>query len=91
MTNCSSTCPTQDHATYGACIRAKGLQLNPNLSDTGASKKWDADLQRYRDVRAQGIRPDGTSAAQVSRAEKISQSSGQAYDANKPMFDVTVS
>jgi hypothetical protein len=91
MTNCSSRCPTQDHATFGACIRAKGLQLNPNLSDTTTSKKWDGDLQKYRDARAQGIQPDGTSAAQVQRAEQISQDMGQAYNASKPMFDVSVS
>lgn len=91
MTKCSSSCPTQDHASYGACLRSKNLQLNPNLADTGASKKWDADLQKYRDVRKQGIRPEGTSAAQVDRAEKMSQQMGQAYDANKPMFDVAVS
>lgn len=91
MTNCSSSCPTQDHASYGACLRSKNLQLNPNLSDTATNKKWDATLQKYRDVRAQGIRPDGTSAAQIDRAEKMSESMGQAYDTNKSMFDVTVS
>jgi hypothetical protein len=91
MTKCSSGCPTQNHKTFGECMRSKNLQLNPNLADTGASKKWDADLQKYRDVRKQGIRPDGTSAEQVDRAEKMSQQMGQAYDANKPMFDVAVS
>lgn len=90
MSNCSSRCPTQDHETFGACIRAKGLQLNPNLADTATSKKFDGDLQRYRDVRKQGIQPDGTSAAQVERAERISQDIGQAYNASKPMFDVAV-
>ncbi len=88
--NCSSSCLTQDHETFGACLRAKSLQLKPNLSNTGASKKWDADLQKYRDARKQGIRPDGTSASQVDRAEKMSQQMGQAYDASKPMFDVAV-
>lgn len=90
MTNCSSTCPTQDHATFGACMRAKNLQLNPNLSDTRTSKKFDGDLQRYRDARSQGIQPDGTSAAKVRQAEEMSQQMGRAYDATKPMFDVTV-
>lgn len=91
MAKCSSSCPTQDHASYGACLRSKNLQLNPNLSDTGATKKWDGDLQKYRNARSQGIQPDGTSAAQVDRAERISQSIGQAYDASKPMFDVVAS
>lgn len=90
MTNCASSCPTQDHASYGACLRSKNLQLNPNLSDTKTSKDWDRDLQKYRDARKQGIRPDGTSASQVQRAEQMSQQMGQAYDASKPMFDVAI-
>lgn len=91
MTNCSSSCPTQDHASYGACLRSKNLQLNPNLANADASKKFDSDLQKYRNARAQGIQPDGTSASQVQRAEEMSQRMGQAYDAGKPMFDVTAS
>lgn len=88
--NCSSSCPTQDHATYGACMRAKNLQLNPNLANTQRTKQFDGDLQKYRNARAQGIQPDGTSANQVQRAEETSQRMGQAYNANKPMFDVSV-
>lgn len=90
MTNCSSACPTQDHATFGACMRAKNLQLNPNLSDTQSSKDWDVNLQKYRDARAQGIRPAGTTAAQIEHAEKVSDRAGLAFDANRPMFDVAV-
>jgi hypothetical protein len=90
VTNCSTSCTTKDHATFGACMRAKNLQLNPNLSDTSKSKRFEGDLQRYRDVRGQGIQPAGTSAAQIQKAEEMSQRMGQAYDANKPMFDVAV-
>ena len=89
--SCSSSCPTRDHKTFGECMRSKNLQLKPNLSNTDRTKKLDSDLQRYRDVRAQGIQPDGTSASKVRKAEEMSQSMGQAYDATKPMFDVSVS
>jgi len=91
VTNCSASCATKDHATFGACMRAKNLQLNPNLADTGKSKRFDGDLQRYRDARKQGIQPAGTSGAQIQKAEEMSQRMGRAYDANKPMFDVSVS
>lgn len=71
-------------------MRAKNLRLAPNLSDTGVNKKHDAELQRYRDARAQGIRPDGTSSKKIQQAEELSQQMGQAYDVNRSMFDVTV-
>jgi len=76
---CSSACPTQDHKTFGECMRAKNLQLNPNLSNTGASKAWDAELSAYRDARAQGIQPSGTTMAKVREAVDISNATGVAY------------
>jgi len=79
MTNCSSGCVTQDHKTFGECMRAKNLQLNPNLSNTGASKAWDAELSAYRDARAQGIQPSGTTMAKVREAVEISNATGVAY------------
>jgi len=76
---CSSACPTQDHRTFGECMRSKNLQLTPNLSDTGASKAWDAELSAYRDARAQGIQPAGTTMAKVQEAVEISNATGVAY------------
>lgn len=76
---CSSACPTKDHRTFGECMRAKNLNLNPNLSDTGASKAWDAELSAYRDARAQGIQPSGTTMAKVREAVEISNATGVAY------------
>lgn len=76
---CSSACPTKDHKTFGECMRSKNLQLNPNLSNTGASKAWDAELSAYRDARAQGIQPSGTTMAKVREAVEISNATGVAY------------
>lgn len=76
---CSSACTTRDHRTFGECMRAKSLHLNPNLSNTGATKAWDGELQAYRDARSQGIQPSGTTMAKIREAEEISQRTGQAY------------
>ena len=76
---CSSACPTQDHRTFGECMRAKNLNLNPNLSNTGASKAWDAELEAYRGARAQGIQPAGTTMNKIREAEEISQRTGTAF------------
>lgn len=81
---CSSACLTKDHRTFGECMRSKNLSLNPNLSDTGASKAWDGELQAYRDARAQGIQPAGTSMAKVQEAIEISNRTGKAFNADSP-------
>lgn len=54
-------------------------EANSNLSMS--SKKWDKELQAYRDARAQGIQPAGTSMKQVRDAVEISNKTGKAYQA----------
>jgi hypothetical protein len=54
-------------------------EANSNLSMS--SKKWDKELQAYRDARAQGIQPAGTSMKKVEEAIKISDKTGKAYGA----------
>lgn len=79
MANCSTGCPTQDHESFGACLRAKHLQLNPQLANTGASKAWDKELEAYRNARRQGIQPAGTTMKKIREAEEISQQTGVAF------------
>lgn len=76
---CSSACLTKDHRTFGECMRSKNLNLNPNLSNTGASKAWDAELEAYRKARSQGIQPTGTTMDKIRQAEEISQQTGTAF------------
>lgn len=90
-TNCSSSCKTRDHRTFGECMRSKNLQLNPNLADTGAVKAWDGELAAYKAARDQGIQPAGTKMHQVKQAVELSNNMGQAFDAGKSMWDVTTS
>ena len=52
---------------------------NSNLSVS--TKKWDKELQAYRDARAQGIQPAGTSMKKVQEAVRISNETGKAYGA----------
>lgn len=83
---CSSSCPTQDHATFGECVRAKGLRVGYCRSATGgpdltSQKKWDAELAAYSSARAQGVQPSGTKRHQIENAMKISETTGTAYQA----------
>jgi len=46
-----------------------------------SKKKWNAELNAYKDARAQGIQPSGTSMAKVQEAIDISNKTGKAYGA----------
>jgi hypothetical protein len=82
---CSSACLTKDHPTLGACMRAKGVRgVGVDISkgfDADTQKKWDRDLDAYRDARRQGIQPAGTSREAVDRAVRLSDAAGTAWQA----------
>jgi len=82
---CRTGCITQDHATWGDCLRASNIQMatgdaNGDLVKGGwTNKKWDNELKLYRDARAQGIQPEGTSTAKIRKALDVSDKTGHAY------------
>ena len=63
--------------------KARGLQLS--VGDAGRDipdKKWTSELKAYKDARAQGIQPAGTTRAHVEQAYTASETLGKAYDAD---------
>jgi hypothetical protein len=69
------------------CFGCKATTLEMNAGDAGhkktmPAKKWDAELQAYRNARSQGIQPAGTSMKAVQDAVKASENLGKAYDGN---------
>jgi len=67
------------------CFGCKGLTLQMNSGDAKRDipdKKWNAELQAYRDARAQGIQPAGTTMRHVEAAHKASEILGKAYNAD---------
>lgn len=82
---CTSGCATQDHGSYGECLRSKRPKVAyANMAggmDATRQKNWDRDLDAYRDARRQGIQPSGTDRASVDRAIAISNETGTAYQA----------
>lgn len=67
---CSSACLTQDHRTFGECMRAKSLQVSPQVNDAYSSKQktWDRELNSYDSAVRQGVQPAGTKQHQVDAA-----------------------
>jgi hypothetical protein len=78
---CSSACVTKDHRTFGECMRSKSIRLTPNLSDTGAQKAWDKELDSYDSARRQGVEPRGTKQKLIDEAMQTSEATGVAYKA----------
>jgi len=61
--------------------KAKGLQLS--VGDAGRDipdKKWTGELKAYKEARAQGIQPAGTTRAHVEQAYEASATLGKAYN-----------
>ena len=82
---CRTGCLTQDHDSWGDCLRASNIQMSTGdangelVSNGWTNKKWDNELKLYRDARAQGIQPDGTSTAKIRKAMDVSDKTGHAY------------
>ena len=96
--NCDATSPEPfvaedtsiDHTKCGGpdvCFgcKAAGLQLNAGDAHHGKTmnnKKWDNELNAYREARAQGIQPAGTSMEKINEARRASDAMGKPYDSN---------
>lgn len=81
---CRTGCPTQDHASWGDCLRASNIQMNAGDAKHTSEvprKKWDNELQAYRDARAEGIQPAGTTYRHIDAARAASDKLGRAYNA----------
>ncbi len=80
---CRSGCKTQDHASWGECLRAAGVGAYHVAVSKGfdgtAQKKWDRELDSYRSARKEGIQPDGTTTKKIDEARRLSDTAGAAY------------
>ena len=85
----SDTFQGVDHTKCGGpyeCFgcKAKGLQLSTgDAARDIPDKKWTSELAAYRDARAQGIQPSGTTRAHVEAAYTASETLGKAYNSEK--------
>lgn len=80
-------CPDESHATFGACVRYKGIRIaycGQGGGDATGQRRWDAELDAYRDARRQGVQPAGTKLPQIQAAMEVSDRTGVAFDAGNP-------
>jgi hypothetical protein len=80
---CRTGCPTPGaHKSWGECARAANLRVaycGIGGGDATEQKKWDQELELYRQARAQGIQPEGTTRNKVVAALKASDAAGLAF------------
>lgn len=83
--SCAARCPTPGgHASYGACLRAKGIQIDKHALKHGdVDRQKDKTLNRYVSLREQGIHPQSPTKRHVDAAEIISNHTGVAYGADR--------
>jgi hypothetical protein len=80
---CRQGCRTQDHDSWGECLRAAEVRTYHVAVSKGfdatAQKKWDRELEGFRQASAEGIRPDGTKWSKIDKARRLSDKVGAAY------------
>jgi len=70
------------------CFGCKGLSIQMNAGDADSrrlvsNKSFNKELDAYKEARAQGIQPAGTSMKKIQEAVKASETLGRAYNAEK--------
>jgi len=75
-----------DHNNCGPdCFGCKAKSLQLNTGDAGrdvSDKKWVGELNAYKDARAQGIQPAGTTHQHVQEAYQASETLNKPYNAD---------
>jgi hypothetical protein len=70
------------------CFGCKGMSVQMNAGDADSrkampNKAFNKELDAYKEARAQGIQPAGTTMNKIQEAVKASETLGRAYDASK--------
>jgi hypothetical protein len=77
MSNCTSGCKTQDHASYSECLRTKAPVDKNSTRSADPLYARNAlntmEISEYRAARAQGIQPKTTSLPDIRYAVAASK------------------
>ena len=88
MSNCTSSCKTKDHESYGDCIRSNmpmfdgSTRGSATKASMGAVKKDEKELTSYYDAIRQGVEPISTKQKDIDAAMRLSNDTGVAFDGN---------
>lgn len=82
---CRSGCPTQDHESWAACAKASNISVTATINSPkqGMFEQTKKELSAYRQLRADGIQPEGTTMEKITAAREATERLGRAYNAEK--------
>lgn len=80
LSKCRTGCKTQDHESYGDCLRDSNISFG-NEQVIGTLKKNEKELTAYRDARKLGIQPASTRMKDIQKAVRVSEATGRAAKA----------
>lgn len=91
MSNCTSSCKTQDHESYGECLQSNipmfsGVTPSKSGYDQDKVKKDQKELDSYFAAVKQGIEPRSTRQPDIDAAVKLSNEQGKAFDGTTLKF-----
>lgn len=91
MNNCTSSCKTQDHESYGECLQSNipmfsGVTPSKSGYDQDKVKKDTKELDSYFAAVKQGIEPRSTRQPDIDQAVKLSNEAGKAFDGTTLKF-----
>ena len=79
---CSTGCPTQNHESYGACLRAKRLQIESEEAHAFLVHQRQGQ-DEYRKAREAGLQPQSNSLEDVRDAYVMSDALGKPFRADE--------
>lgn len=80
---CSTGCSTGPHATYGECLRAKGIQV-ADVKAHQFNTNRDSEINNYIDARKSGMQPETIFKKDVDFARDYTERTGTPYRADLP-------
>lgn len=79
---CSSVCSTQDHATFGECLRAKNLQV-ADVTAHKFNQNQRREMDNYVKARYAGLQPETVFKRDVDHAWKETERTGVPFRADQ--------
>ena len=82
---CRTGCYTKDHASWAECARSANVTVaaTTNSANKAGFDQTKRDLAAYKQARADGIQPEGTTMDKIVAAKTATERLGRPYDANK--------
>lgn len=81
---CRTGCYTKDHASWAECARSANVTVaaTTNSANKAGFDQTKRDLAAYKQVRADGIQPEGTTMDKIVAAKSATTNLGRPYNAN---------